>query len=1020
MDFLVRRPIAVIMAFLAFVLIGLVTYRALPVSLLPDIAIPQITVQVSATDKSAKEIENTIVSRIRQHLLQVNGLEEIYSTTRDGIGIINMRFRFGTNTDYAYIEVNEKIDASMNNVPSGTKRPKAIKASASDIPVFYLNISLKDGDTDGARYLEMCDAVENKIRRRIEQLPEVAMADATGIPQQCMKIFPDYNKMAFLGLQTGDIENAISGNNIEAGSMRVKDGVYEYTIRVSTLLTNLSDVENIYLSCGDRNIQLKDICDIRMESQQEQGYSLAQGSRVVTLAVIKQADEGMDQMRQRIHELVNQFESQFPNLNFEICRNQTDLLDYTISNLKQNLVLGLALMLIVAVLFMGGWRSSIVIGISMATAVIITFVPFFVAGRSLNIVSLSGLILVVGMMIDNALIVSENISQWQQRGLTLRASCVGATREMIAPLLSSTLTTVAVFVPLVFIKGMAGSLFSDQAFAITAGLGVSYVVGIVLLPVIYRIVMARQVRKGKQASSHNMGLISKGYNKGFDLIFRHKGIVLTLSLMTLPLCWIMFGAIPKSKMPEIEYQELTATVEWNQEINISENRSRVEALMSQTRALCEYQTSYVGTQDYIVEQGNELSATEASLYWKTASTSGIEPLKARISEYMSRHHPEASIKFAPPMTIFEKLFETSEAEVEARLAYSGPEMPAHDTRAYIQNIRSLDSTAISTMPAFKNVRMLIINREALSLYNVSLSSLKTRLESVIAGHRITELHSYSSYIPVFLSEADISVEKFISTETVAVSNRDGQVTHIPIRNLVSITNEQELKNIVAGKSGEYIPVEFYGVRDAGALARGIQQKVDTDRNWDVEFAGSFFSNREMLLQLVVILVISLALMYFILCGQFESFRQPLIVLLEIPIDASFALLVLWITGHTLNLMSGIGIIVSCGIIVNDSILKIDTINELRKSGMPLLEAVHTAGQRRLRAIVMTSLTTIGATLPILFTSDMGSELQQPLAVAMIATMAIGTLVSLYVIPLIYTVMERTQTTQTTQATQISH
>ena len=207
---------------------------------------------------------------------------------------------------------------------------------------------------------------------------------------------------------------------------------------------------------------------------------------------------------------------------------------------------------------------------------------------------------------------------------------------------------------------------------------------------------------------------------------------------------------------------------------------------------------------------------------------------------------------------------------------------------------------------------------------------------------------------------------------------------------------------VAGKTGEYIPVCFYGVTDGEILSKNIETLVSKRKNWDVEFGGSFFSNKLMMTQLVVILIISLALMYFILCAQFESFLQPLIVLLEIPIDIAAALLVLWITGISLNLMSGIGIIVSCGIIINDSILKIDTINELRKQGMTIKDAVHTAGLRRLRAIIMTSLTTIGAMLPILFTSDMGSELRQPLAVVMIASMTIGTLVSLFVIQVAYT------------------
>lgn len=1003
MDFLLKRPIAVVMAFLAAVLIGIATYRTLPVSLLPDIEIPQISVQISAPEKSAREIENTIVRNIRQQLLQVAGLDEITSNTRDGIGVINMRFKFGTNTDYSYIEVNEKLDAAMNSIPAGTRRPKAIKASASDIPVLYLNISLSDIDNgDKYKYLEMCDAVENIIRRRIEQLPEVAMADVTGVPQQCIKIKPDYQKMRFLGLQEYDIQNALISNNIQAGSIHVKDGAYEYSVRVSTLLRNIEDVQNIYITIDGHHLQLRDICTIEMETQQEQGFSLANDRRVVTLAIIKQADEGMEQMRERIGEVLEQFHEQFPNLNFDICRNQTELLDYTISNLKQNLILGFILIIIVSILFMGGARQSIVIGISMIVAVIISFVVFYFAGRSLNIVSLSGMILVVGMMIDNALIVSENISQWQQRGYTLRVSCAGATREMISPLLSSTLTTIAVFVPLVFVQGMAGSMFGDQAFAITAGLGVSYVVGIILLPVLHRMIMAKPILKRHETYSHKMDYISNFYNKGYHFTMRHKTLILILAFATLPLCWLLYSAVSKSKMPEISYSELTARIEWNAEISLDENRHRTELLLAATRDYCEYQTSYVGAQDYIVESGNTLSATEADMYWKTSSTDSVEILRGKVVEFFAENYPTASIKFAPPMTIFEKIFDTSEPDVEAQLSYSGGELNTDQIRQIVSKVRAADTTLLSSMPAFKDLRMIVVDRQALQLYNVSISELYNRLMNMIASSHITDLHSYSTYMPIYLAEGDETVEDFVKTGSVEIIDRTtGQKIYVPVRQLVKITNGDELKNIIAGKTGEYVPVSFYGVTDGEKLSSDIKQAVADDNNWDVKFGGVFFSNKVMMSQLVIILLISLALMYFILCAQFESFLQPLIVLMEIPIDIAAALAILWVTGISLNLMSGIGIIVSCGIIINDSILKIDTINELRKQGMAPDEAVHTAGLRRLRAIIMTSLTTIGAMLPILFTNDMGSELQQPLAVVMIVSMTIGTLVSLFVIPVAY-------------------
>jgi multidrug efflux pump subunit AcrB len=252
--FLLQRPIAVMMAFTACFVIGIITYFTLPVSLLPDIGIPQITVQVSSENSSARELENTVVAPLRRQLLQVSGLREIKSETRDGDGIIRMEFDFGVNTDLAFIEVNEKIDAAMNNLPKETERPKAIKASATDIPVLYLNMTLKDDnpyeDTDEVRFLNMCELAENVVKRRIEQLPEVAMADITGVPGRMLQIVPDQEKLSITGITIADIENALISNNVEPGSMLIRDGYYEYNVRISTLLRTQQDVENIYIRKG--------------------------------------------------------------------------------------------------------------------------------------------------------------------------------------------------------------------------------------------------------------------------------------------------------------------------------------------------------------------------------------------------------------------------------------------------------------------------------------------------------------------------------------------------------------------------------------------------------------------------------------------------------------------------------------------------------------------------------------------------------------------------------------------------
>ncbi len=1013
--FLLRRPIAVLMAFTACFIIGLVTYSTLPVSLLPDIAIPEITVQVSAANTSARELENTIVKPLRSQLIQVSTLKDIHSESRDGAGIIRLSFEFGTNTDLAFIEVNEKIDAAMNYLPKETERPKVIKASATDIPVFYLNLTLKNDSaysttTGQQSFLDLCEFAESVIKRRIEQLEEVAMVDVTGLVERQVQIVPDEDKLAMMGLAIGDIESALSSNNVEPGSMTVRDGYYEYNIKFSTLLRTAEDVENIYLRKDDRIVRLKDFCKVNIVPVKEKGVSLSNGKRAVTLAVIKQADENMDKMKNSLVGTMEYFRRVYPDIDFSISRNQTELLDFTISNLQQNLSLGFLFICLVAVLFLGDVKSPLVIGLSMVVSIVISFVFFYLCHMSLNIISLAGLILALGMMIDSSIIVTENISQYRERGYSLRRACITGTSEVVTPMLSSSLTTIAVFAPLIFMSGIAGAIFYDQAFSVTVGLLVSYFTGIMLLPVLYLLVYRAGIRTRKwkwlsftfnnPVKDHTL---DRFYDTGVDWVFRHKTFSVLFCAVSIPLCVFFFFFIDKERMPGIEENELVVRIEWNENIHVDENRKRVDALFKELDGRFLEQTASVGRQDFILNRERELSSSEAELYFRTETSGEIAPLEQEIYRRLKERYPLSVISFSPPETVFEKLFVTGEPDITAEFyARNRAQAPVAETIRNLEHELAEETGTNPTGIAFENQLDLSVSKERLLLYRVSYNELYRVLKTAFRENSVTMLHSYQQYLPITIAGSEKTVNRVLQ-ETLVQTQPDsrGNIEYIPLRELVKVTPAEDLKSITAGRNGEFVPFDFYGVRDAEKLIKDVKRVAGNTGDWDAGFSGSFFSNREMLDELVVILLVSLLLMYFILAAQFESFLQPLLVLAEIPIDVAFALLLLWICGHTLNLMSAIGLIVTCGIVINDSILKLDAINELRKSGVPLLEAIHEAGRRRLRPIIMTSLTTVSAMVPLLFSSDMGSELQKPLSVAMIGTMAVGTAVSLFIIPLLY-------------------
>lgn len=483
-----------------------------------------------------------------------------------------------------------------------------------------------------------------------------------------------------------------------------------------------------------------------------------------------------------------------------------------------------------------------------------------------------------------------------------------------------------------------------------------------MMPVLYLLFYRAGIRSKSFLSKRFDNLLKNEwlegfYDKGIDWVFSHKKISLLGTLATLPVCVFFFYFMEKERMPEIDQNELIMRIEWNENIHVDENNRRVDELMKLTDGKVTEHTAYVGMQDYILNGGSELSSTEAELYFKTGTPTEILPLQDLLTKEVEEKYPLAVVSFSPPETIFEKLFVTGEADIVAELHVANKSKAPEAEQLQQLEKDVIQATGMTpTGIAFRNQLNLVVNREKLLLYNIAYEELTRVLRTAFKENKVSTLRSYQQYLPIGIAGEEKSVNRILNETLVqTLPDKNRQVNYIPLSELVSIVPAEDLKSITAGKNGEYIPLSFYDVENPTRLMKEVKETVKEKNEWEVDFSGSFFSNEKMMGELTVILFVSLLLMYFILCAQFESFLQPLIVLLEIPIDTAFALITLWALGHTLNLMSAIGIIVTCGIVVNDSILKLDTINELRKAGVPLVEAIHTAGKRRLRAIIMTPL-----------------------------------------------------------------
>lgn len=1011
--FLINRPIAVSVTFLSLVILGLIAMQIIPVSLMPDIDIPQITVKMVCPNTGAREVEEQYVSRIRYSLQQTSHLDDIESTASNGKGSVTLRFKYGTNTTYANLEVNEKIDALMEHMPEGFERPKVIKSKASDIPAFYLNVSLKKTINDGqGRFIELSEFSESVIKRRIEQLPEVALVDISGLVCPELYISPNEQITRQLGISEKEISAALQANNVNIGNIKVKEGVYEYNIRFSSAIVERTDLENILLNVAGKVIRLGDVAEIGVRNRQTQGKIMNNGEQALTMAVIKKADVQMKQLQESFASLLKEIEKDYKRINVELARDQSALLNISINNLKNTLTLGGVLAFLIVFLFLKDKKAPWLIGVTIPVSIIIAILIFFLSGLSINIISLSGLILGVGMMIDNAIIVIDNIDQHRKKK-DIDEACIAGTNEIIRPLLSSVLTTCAVFLPLIFLSGLAGELFFDQAIAVTIGLLVSFIVSITLLPVYFRMLHRKAhtaprlplSRRGKNAkiSLDVFKNIEYLYGKGYDRLMKRRGLFFTgVTIFTLLGIYVLMSST-KEAFPPFEERDGFAHIIWNENISINESELRVLQLMKEANCPVENYSAFIGIQQFILNHIKECDEDETLIYMETSSNDALKTTKDKVTLHLKKAFPKAQIHFESAPNVFSQIFDHEGNLLEINYVSDNrrelirPEQ-AQGNAQMLKKIFGLNTESIS----LQEYLLLSPRQERMTQYGISAGLLYSRLSQALSGYEVATLKSGAGYTPVVLSDKTQSIEQALSS--LYIKGR-GEV-HYPIREFVSLSKGKDYKQIAGGKEGTYVTlIPHVDGSNVGALSKSIKLNHKAE-GASFFLSGEYFQNEKLFYELLLVLLISTLLLYFILAAQFESLLQPLIVLLEIPIDIAGALVVLKLGGSSVNIMSMIGIVVMSGIIINDSILKIDTINRLRKEGLPVAEAIHQAGFRRLKPIIMTSITTILALVPFLIGDSIGNVLQRPLALAIIGGMTVGTVISLYFIPMMYQVMEK--------------
>lgn len=996
---LIERPVAVTMCIIAILVLGGVAIGMLPVSLMPNVDIPQITVQVTLKGASAREVDESVIKPLRSQLIQITGLKELTCEASNGGGTIFMQFEHNSSTDFNFIEVNEKIDRSLSLLPKEMERPKVIKASATDIPVFFVDVTSTYNESV-EEFLKLSRFAKEVIAKRIEQIPQVAMVDMSGVLSSRFLIEPNSAKLQSLGVSVSQLETAIEDNNVSLGNLSIKDGYYLWNIRFDSEVNSKEDIENIHLKIGDRMYLFKDLATVTEEPAPSLGMARSNGKRAVTFAVIKQSDARMGELKEALEQMMESFHKEYKGVSFTITRNQTELLDYSIDNLKSNIIVGAILAVLVIFLFLKDFRSPLLICITIPLSLVVSLLALYLIGISINIISLSGLILGIGMMVDNSIIVIDNITQYRERGLSLEEAIVRGTNEVFTPMLSSVLTTCSVFVPLIFLSGIAGALFYDQAVAVAVGLFASLFVAVLAIPVYYKILYANVSVKNENKYLNKIDINYDAiYERGLMWVFRHQRLSWFVFLMFIPLTVLVYIVIDKSKLPPLTHDEIILSVDWNMPVTVEVNDARINsAIKIFSKDIVEYNT-LVGAHDFMLSHTDNIGTSQAIVYIKASSPERLPVIEEELSSYLKEKYPYANFSFEQAANIFNLIFSENEPAIVAMIRNRNGEVPQPDSLNNFLGKIKMKMPELYIKPVLWQEQILFVtDQERMALYNVNYSQIYSVLSRATKENTLFSIKSGSLSVPIVFGDVEESgIRDLLSLK---IKNEDG--VEVPLSSVVKEKRVRDLKSVVSGKEGDYYPLEIYANdKEVSHIIKNIDCAAAENGEYAVSYKGAYFSNRVMIKELVAVFIISLLLLFFILAAQFESLIQPVIILSEILVDIFGALFLLLICDSGINLMSLIGIVVMCGIIINDSILKVDTINRLRCEGYNLLRAVVMAGNRRLKPILMTSLTTILAIAPFLVRGDIGSDLQYPLSLALIGGMVFGTVVSIFFIPVFY-------------------
>ena len=1006
-NFAVNYPVTILMLVLGVLLLGVISYQKLGIDLFPDLNSPRIFVEIKSGERPPEEMEKLFVSNIEAIATRQSGVLQTSSISQTGSAQITVEYAWNKDMDEAFLDLQKALTSYSQN--SQITELTITQHDPNTKPAMIVGMShtsIKDMN-------ELRKVAENYIRNELVRIEGVAQVDLSGIEQNEVRIDTDPYALESFNLTVDQLSQKIQSYNRSISGGTITETGLQYVVKGVSLLQQKEDFENLIVGyktiiAGSTTAEkaptfLKDVAKVSFENKEPVNIVRINGERCIALSIYKETKYNTVKAVEEINKTLKIIEKALPGYKFTVVSNQGTFIRSAVDEVKDTMYFGIILAIVILFLFLRRIGTTLIVSISIPVSIVATFNLMYFNGLSLNIMTLGGLALGAGMLVDNAIVVMENIFRNHENGMSAKEAAIVGTAEVGGAITASTLTHIVVFLPIIYMHGASGALFKDQAWTVAFSLLSSLVVAIFVIPMLYHRFFMN--KKGASISIQK----KTGYSNFLTNLLPHRMNIIIASLVLFGLSLFLIPKIGSEFMPKSDSKEFSINLKMKAGTTLLRTSDAAASIEGMVRELLgdDLQGLYsrigpstgLSTSDQSIFEGE--NTAEIKVILKPDVKISSSKVIAAIAGWYAQN-PEMEVSFSQDETALQSILGNSDAPVVVEVRGDDIivlDSLTHRTKKIVQDIPGLYNFTTNMDQGYPEVNVMV-DRFRAGTYSLAVTDIVTQVTSKLTGQTVGQFDKNGE-----LRDITIHLPKLGLSELGDLIIRNGtQVVRLgEVATLKEAMAPKEIYHSNQIRVGK-VMADLKKGASLDKISNEIQTKISTidlPADYRYKIAGEEQKRQESWINLRFALLLSIVLVYMVLAAKFESLIHPFVILLSIPFAIVGTIILFYLVGQSFNMMALIGIIMLGGIAVNDSIIFVDRINQLRELGMEKRAAIAQAGQQRLRPILMMSIITIFALVPLTLGFGDSVALRSPMALAVIGGMVTSTLLTLIVIPCVY-------------------